>query len=126
MARKRMSTVLTGSELNGGDQSIAEWVGLEVPEHKWDEYVELVGGVDPLSQFFETIKNGYFEVVDEEDDMGPGMNDTYWEVTTSNVEALRAEIRARLVKELGLQPEKPSRKAKPIAAKSKTRKPKKR
>lgn len=125
MARKTMTKVLTGSELNGGDQSIAEWAGLEVPEDKSDEYDDLVCGVTPLGEFFETIENGYFEVVDEEDDMGPGMNDTYWEVTTSNVEALRAEIRARLVKELRLQPPKRTPKKRAANKTPTTRRPKK-
>ncbi|MCA2979487.1 MAG: hypothetical protein INH37_14515, partial [Myxococcaceae bacterium] len=56
MAQKKMTKVLTGSELNGGDQSIAEWAGLKVPDDKWDDYVDLVGGVTPLGEFFETIE----------------------------------------------------------------------
>jgi len=101
--KRKVTEVLTGSELNGADQSIAKWAGIEVPDDKWDAYVDLVGGVNPLSEFFETIINGSFEVTDEEDDMGPGMNDTYWAITTDDPEALRAEIRDRLVQELDLQ-----------------------
>lgn len=103
MARKKEQTVLTGSELNGADQEIAEWAGLEVPDDRSDEYVDLVGGVALLQEFFETISNGTFAVTEEEDDMGPGLNDTYWEVTTDDQEALKAEIRERLTEELGLQ-----------------------
>lgn len=123
MPRTSVITVLTGSELNGADQSISEWVGLDVPDDKWDVYVDLVGGVHPLSLFFETIENGWFEVIEEEDDMGPGMNDTYWQITTTNVDALRVEIHARLVKELGLHRSKKAlKKLGDVTLKSKSRK----
>ena len=104
---RRSKIVLSGSELNGPDESIAGWAGLEVPEEKWNDYVDLVGGVAPLSRFFENIENGSFEVTEREEDMAPGMNDTYWEVEAEDVEALRSEIRERLMKELGLKPAAP-------------------
>ena len=104
---RRSKIVLSGSELNGSDESIAGWAGLEVPEEKWNDYVDLVGGVAPLSRFFENIENGSFEVTEREEDMAPGMNDTYWEVEAEDVEALRSEIRERLMKELGLKPAAP-------------------
>lgn len=102
VGRPAIMKVLTGSELNGADQDVAEWAGLDMPEEKWDEYVDLVGGVNLLSEFFESIENGTFEIAEMDDDLGPGMNDTYWVVTTSNVEALRSEVRQRLMEELGL------------------------
>lgn len=125
MPRTNVITVLTGSELNGTDQSISEWVGLAVPDDKWNEYVDLVGGVHALSLFFETIENGWLEVIEEEDDMGPGMNDTYWQVTTTNVDALRVEIHTRLMKELGLhRPKKALKKPGDVTLQSKRRRTK--
>jgi hypothetical protein len=122
MPRPKITKVLTGSELNGADQNIAGWAGLDVPDDKWDEYVDLVGGVSPLAEFFENIENGTFEVTETEDDMGPGMNDTYWEVTTSSVEALRAEVRQRLVEQLDLKPAENPVEPEPVAPKKKAQK----
>jgi hypothetical protein len=69
--------VLTGSELDGADEDLAGWCGLDVPTDKWDDYVDTVGGVNPLTEFFEEISNGWFEVTEKEEDCGPGLNDTY-------------------------------------------------
>lgn len=100
MRETKIVEVLGGSELDGADQDIADWAGLSVPEDKWDEYVDLIGGTKPLSVFFDDIRNGTFEKTEEEEDMGPGMNDTYWVVTTSDVEALRVEVRNLLMQRL--------------------------
>lgn len=96
------SDSLTGSELDGADQDLAEWAGIEIPPEKYNDYINLVGGTYPLEKFFETIKNGWFEVTYTEEDMESGLNDTYWEIQFDDADALRAEIRARLIKELHL------------------------
>lgn len=102
--KAKLVVVLTGSELNG-TSTIASWAGIKVPDDKWDAYAELMGGVRPLSVFFSGIQNGWFEVTEEDDDdMGPGLSDTYWSISTNDPEALRAEIHDRLVDELGLPP----------------------
>ncbi len=99
---KAFVKVLTGSELNGPDESIERWLGIEVPDSKWDAYVELVSGVRPLEKLFVEVENGFFEVTETEDDMGPGMNDTYWSITSQDPEALRTELRELLTRKLRL------------------------
>jgi hypothetical protein len=105
------SDSLTGSELDGADQDLAEWAGIEIPPEKYNDYINLVGGTRALEEFFDTIENGWFEVTYAEEDMGPGLHDTYWEIQFDDADALRAEIRARLIKELHLsEPPAPKRK----------------
>ena len=100
--------ILSGSELNGGGTELATWAGLEVPEEKSDALADLLGGVSPLSAFFDEIKHGFFETEqvaeEDEDEMGPGSSDTYWSITTEDPEALRQEVRKRISDALGLTP----------------------
>ena len=62
--KTKQGIVLTGSELNGTSE-IASWAGIQVPDDKWDAYVNLIGGVRPLSLFFGSIKNGWFETEEQ-------------------------------------------------------------
>ncbi len=99
---KKWTEVVRGSELDGGSEDVAAFAGLEIPDDKSDAYGDLLGGSRPLQEFFDEIKHGYFEVVEAQDDQPPGLNDTNWVITTTNVKALRAELRRVLIAKLGL------------------------
>ncbi len=94
---------LKGSELDGAEEDLAAWVGLDIPEEKSDAYADLVGGVRALGAFFETVEHGTFEVTEEEEGGAPGQSDTFWVISYDDADALREELRERLVRELGLE-----------------------
>lgn len=90
--------VLRGSDLEGPEADLAAWAGVDVPEHKEDDYLELVEGVDALEELFVDTEHGALEITDVDEDAG----DVRWVVLSASPDELRREVREKLVRGLGL------------------------
>lgn len=89
-------TVLEGSELDGPEPDVATWAGLEVPEARWDDYVELFADVEAVATFFGDLEHAVIEATDEDD------AEQFWRISSEDPSALRQEVRDKLIRALAL------------------------
>jgi hypothetical protein len=95
MPGKRVA-VLTGSYIDGPSEDLAGWVGLGLSDDDADRLASIVDS----RRLLQECSSAEVEVTEEVDDAPPGLNDTYYTVWTDDVQGLKAELRALIVKKL--------------------------